>query len=84
MVDTRDLDKYLSALSERREVECRKFKEALTGNADGNLEPSLKKEEDAETRHDTPNEILYGEGIVQTTNGKPVMKVIVARKSLGQ
>jgi len=32
----------LSALSERREVECRKFKEALTGKADGNLEPSLK------------------------------------------
>jgi len=31
----------LSALSERREVECRKFKEALTGKADGNLEPSL-------------------------------------------
>ena len=31
----------LSAVSERREVECRKFKEALTGNADGNLEPSL-------------------------------------------
>ena len=30
-----------SALSEKREVECRKFKEALTGNADGNLEPSL-------------------------------------------
>ena len=31
----------LSALSEKRDVECRKFKEALTGNADGNLEPSL-------------------------------------------
>ncbi|MDT3366149.1 MAG: HNH endonuclease [Bacteroidota bacterium] len=31
----------LSALSERRDVECRKFKEALTGKADGNLEPSL-------------------------------------------
>ena len=44
----------LSALSERREVECRKFKEALTDNADGNLEPSLKKGEGAETRHDTP------------------------------
>ena len=44
----------LSALSERREVECRKFKEALTGKADGNLEPSLQKEEGAETRHDTP------------------------------
>ena len=46
----------MSALSERRVVECRKFKEALTGNADGNLEPSLRKEEGAETRHDTPNE----------------------------
>ena len=44
----------LSALSERREVECRKFKEALTGNADGNLEPSLRMEEGAETRHGTP------------------------------
>ena len=45
----------LSARSEKREVECRKFKEALTGNADGNLEPSLRnKEEGAETRHDTP------------------------------
>ncbi len=32
---------HLSALSEKRDVECRKFKEALTGNADGNLEPSL-------------------------------------------
>ena len=31
----------LSALSEKRDVECRKFKETLTGNADGNLEPSL-------------------------------------------
>ena len=45
----------MSAISERREVECRKFKEALTGNADGNLEPSLQVlEEGAETRHDTP------------------------------
>lgn len=32
----------LSALSEKREVEYCKFKEALTGNADGNLEPSLE------------------------------------------
>jgi hypothetical protein len=45
----------LSALPERREVECRKFKEALTDNADGNLEPSLF-EEGAETRHDTPKD----------------------------
>ena len=33
---------HLSARSEKRDVECRKFKEALTGNADGNLEPSLR------------------------------------------
>ena len=46
----------LSALSEKRDVECRKIKEALTGNADGNLEPSLRREEGAETRHDTPKE----------------------------
>ena len=45
----------MSALSERRDVECRKFKEALTGQADGDLEPSLRKEEGAETRHDIPN-----------------------------
>ena len=31
----------LSALSEKRDVECRKFKETITGKADGNLEPSL-------------------------------------------
>ena len=54
MVDTRDLN-HLSALPEREDVECRKVKEALTGHADGNLEPSLRKEEGAETRHDTPN-----------------------------
>ena len=42
-----------SALSEKREVEFRKFKEALTENADGNLEPSLI-EEGAETRHGKP------------------------------
>ena len=47
----------LSALSEKREVEHRKFKEALTGNADGNLEPSLKIEEGAETRHGAPKGI---------------------------
>ena len=44
----------LSARSERNDVECRKFKETLTGHADGNLEPSLRMEEGAETRHDTP------------------------------
>ena len=44
----------LSALSERKDVECRKFKETLTGRAEGNLEPSLPMEEGAETRHDTP------------------------------
>ncbi|MBR6362795.1 MAG: HNH endonuclease [Bacteroidales bacterium] len=32
---------HLSALSEKRDVECRKFKETITGKADGNLEPSL-------------------------------------------
>ena len=48
---------HLSALSEKRDVECRKFKEALTGNADGNLEPSLRKKEGAETRHDTPKDL---------------------------
>ena len=48
---------HLSALSEKRDVECRKFKEALTGHADGNLEPSLQKKEGAETRHDTPKDI---------------------------
>ena len=47
----------MSALSERRDVECRKFKESLTGNADGDLEPSLQKmKEGAETRHDTPKD----------------------------
>ena len=46
----------MSALSEKRDVECRKFKETITGNADGNLEPSLRKEEGAETRHGTPKE----------------------------
>lgn len=46
----------LSALSEKREVERRKFKETLTGNAEGNLEPSFRNEEGAETRHGAPNE----------------------------
>ena len=46
----------LSARSERSDVECRKVKEALTGHADGNLEPSLREEEGAETRHDTPKD----------------------------
>lgn len=32
----------LSAPSEKKEVERRKFKETLTGKADGNLEPSLE------------------------------------------
>lgn len=45
----------LSALSEMKEVEYRKFKEALTDNADGNLEPSLiNNKEGAETRHGKP------------------------------
>lgn len=46
----------LSALSEMRDVEYRKFREALTDNADGNPEPSLIIKEGAETRHDTPKE----------------------------
>ncbi len=46
----------MSARSERSDVECRKVKEALTGKADGNLEPSLREEEGAETRHDTPKD----------------------------
>ena len=46
----------LSALSEMRDVEYRKFRETLTDNADGNPEPSLNNEEGAETRHDTPKE----------------------------
>lgn len=46
----------LSALSEKKDVEYRKFRETLTDNADGNPEPSLIKEEGAETRHDTPKE----------------------------
>lgn len=43
-----------SALSEKREVEYRKFKEALTENTDGNLEPSLNNKEGAETLHGKP------------------------------
>lgn len=48
----------LSALSEKRDVEYRKFRESLTGNADGNPEPSLSDEEGAETRHDTSKEVI--------------------------
>lgn len=47
-----------SALSEKRDVEYRKFRETLTGNADGNPEPSISlKSSDracAETLHDKP------------------------------
>ena len=46
----------LSALSEMRDVEYRKFRETLTDNADGNPEPSFRNEEGAETRHDTSKE----------------------------
>ena len=53
MVDTRDLE-YLSARRENGDVEYRKFKETLTGKAEGNLEPSLQTKEGAETRHGTP------------------------------
>jgi len=45
---------HLSALSERRDVECRKFKETVPKKFGGNLEPSPKNGEGAETRHDTP------------------------------
>lgn len=45
-----------SALSEKRDVEYRKFKEALTDHADGNLEPSLIKE-GAETLHGKPKSV---------------------------
>ena len=48
---------HLSARSERRDVECRKFKETLTGRAEGNLEPSSGDGEGAETRHGTPKEL---------------------------
>lgn len=44
----------LSASSERRNVEYLKFRETLTGNADGNPEPSLSNKEGAETLRDTP------------------------------
>jgi hypothetical protein len=48
----------LSALSEKREVEYRKFREALADNADGNPEPSSDVyeivREGAETRHGMP------------------------------
>jgi len=50
---TENFRKGKSALSETREVEYRKFKEALASNVDGNLEPSLKNEKGAETRHGT-------------------------------
>lgn len=43
--------KNLSAYKETYNVELRKFREALTDNADGNPEPSLIKE-GAETRHE--------------------------------
>lgn len=54
LTDNYRVSKTQSALSERREVEYRKFKETLTGNADGNLEPSFNNKEGAETRHDKP------------------------------
>jgi len=43
----------LSALSEKREVEYRKFREGLTANP----EPSLKIKEGAETLHDISKSI---------------------------
>lgn len=46
----------LSALSERRGVECRKFRETFEGNSiNGNPELSLvENEESAESRHGKP------------------------------
>ena len=52
MVDKLVFNKQ-SAISEKRFVEYHKFKESLTDNADGNLEPSLIKE-GAETIYDKP------------------------------
>ncbi len=54
MTDT--FRKGKSALSEKRGVEYRKFKESLHGNAEVNLEPSSdeKSQACAETRHDKP------------------------------
>lgn len=48
------LSELLSAPGEIQEVELRKFREALTGNADGNPEPSSIIREGAETRHGGP------------------------------
>jgi len=48
---TPNFRKGKSALSEKKEVEYRKFKETLTHNGDGNLEPSFLTKEGAETRH---------------------------------
>lgn len=50
---TENFRKGKSALSEKREVEYRKFKEASASNVGGNLEPSLRDEKGAETRHGT-------------------------------
>jgi hypothetical protein len=50
---TENFRKGKSALAEKREVECRKFKEASASNVGGNLEPSLRNEKGAETRHGT-------------------------------
>jgi hypothetical protein len=51
---TENFRKGKSALSEKREVEYRKFKEASSSNVGGNLEPSLRNKKGAETRHGTP------------------------------
>jgi hypothetical protein len=54
---TDNFRKGKSALSEKKDVEYRKFKESLTSNVDGNLEPSLNLKEGAETRHGIPKSI---------------------------
>ena len=48
----------MSASSEKKGVEHRKFEEALTDNADGNLEPSLW--EGVETGHGGPKSEVIG------------------------
>lgn len=46
----------MSALSEKRDVEYRKFKETVMSDVNGNLEPSSIRGKGAETRHGTSKE----------------------------
>lgn len=81
--------KILSALSEMKEVEYRKFREPLPDNADGNPEPSLiiKNKKGAETLHGIPKSMFrYGKEKVQTTklicsencSGKKICRSLMA------